>query len=300
MADEELIKKFVELQNQAEKLLSEYKTKEAKQKYMEVVETYHEIEKSSLEHYHKELAYDQVTTLFKKVNETKQKIKIPYHLIIAAVLVIGLSCLVFYKPSIVGLVGLEDSIRQPVNITFTETKIMQVTLRDRPLSLSVTGTYNGTVKLFAKQGDKFELIFDSANGRNGTFIDVCEESCEMTTQSNVIELFAQMEKGSKLTLNELYYKIERKSNGPPMWKATSKTFKVQVNKQTTIDLRDYFEDPDDNPMVFLSTAAEGLEVTVANSKVIMLPKTTGTKKIVLIASDLLQVTRVPVTVEVSE
>ena len=298
MADEELIKKFVELQNQAEQLLSQYKTKDAKQKYLEVVEAYHEIEKSGLEHYNKELAYDQVTTLFKKVNETRQKTKIPYHLIIAAMLIIGLGCLVFYKPSIVGLVSLEDSVRQPVNMTFTETKITQITLRDRPLSLSVTGTYNGTVKLFAKQGDKFELIFDSAKAKNGTFIDVCEETCEMTAQSNVIELFAQMEKGSTLTLKEVYYKIERKSNGPPIWKATSKTFKAQVNKQTTIDLKDYFEDPDGNPMVFLSTADEGLGVTVVNSKVIMLPKTTGTKKIVLIASDLLQVTRVPVTVEV--
>ncbi len=299
MADEELIRKFIEQQNEAEKLLTDYKIKEAKQKYLQIVETYHEIEKSGLEHYHKELAYDQVTTLFKKVNETKQKIKIPYHLIIAGILVIGLSCLVFYKPSIVGLVGLEDSIRQPVNLTFTETKIISMTLRDRPLSLSATGTYNGTVKLFAKQGDKFELIFDSAKGRNGTFIDACEESCEMTATSNVVELFAQLEKGSTLTLNELYYRIERKSNGPPVWKATSKTFKATVNKKTTIDLNDYFSDPDENPMVFLSTADQGIEVTVANSKVTMLPKTAGTKKIVLIASDLLQVTRIPVTVEAS-
>src|SRR5574341_1331036 len=113
MADDELIKKFVDLHSQTEQFLNGDNVKDAKQKYLEVVNAYHDIEKSSLEHFHKELAYDQVTTLFKKVNEAKERVQVPYHLIVAAVLIIAFSILVFLKPSIVGLAGYEDLIKQP-------------------------------------------------------------------------------------------------------------------------------------------------------------------------------------------
>lgn len=299
MADEELIKKFVELQSQTEQLLLKDKIKDAKQKYLDVVDSYHQIEKSQLEHYHKELAYGQVTTLFKKVNGTKKRMKIPYHLIIAGILVIAMSLLVFFKPSIVGLAGMENTVRQPVNITFTETKLHQLTLRDKPITLQATGTYNGTAKLYYKQGDKFELIFDSTKAKDGKFTDACEETCELTAASNVIDLFAQVEKGSTLTITELSYKIERKGNTAPTWKATSRTFKAKTNTPTTLNLDEYFTDAEEDPLVYLSTTAEGLEVTVQNDQLTIIPKTTGTKNIVLIASDLIAVTRIPVTVEVS-
>ncbi|MBW2970276.1 hypothetical protein KY319_04090 [Candidatus Woesearchaeota archaeon] len=299
MADEELVKKFVELQSQTEQFLREEKIKDAKQKYLEVVDTYHQIEKSQLEQYHKELAYSQVTTLFKKVNQTKRKLKIPYHLIIAGILVIAMSVLVFLKPSIVGLAGLENTVRQPVNITFTETKLHQMTLRDKPITLQASGTYEGTVKLYYKQGDKFELVFDSAKGNDGKFIDSCEETCELNAPSNVIDLFAQVEKGSKLTLTEIAYKIERKGNTAPAWKATSRTLKAKANQASTYNLDEYFTDADEDPLVYLSTTAEGLDVTVQNNQLSITPKTTGNKNIVLIASDLIAVTRIPVTIEVS-
>ncbi|VVB81314.1 Uncharacterised protein [uncultured archaeon] len=208
MTDEELVKKFVDLQTEAETLLAQDKIKEAKQKYLEVVDAYHEIEKSPLEHFHKELAYEQVTTLFQKVSETKERVSVPYHLIAAGILVIALSVLVFIKPSIIGFVGYEDIIRQPVALTFTESAVKQITLQDRPMSLLASGNYTGNVKLYYKDGEKFELIFDSAKAQGGTFKEVCEETCEIITDSNTIELFANIE-GGTLTLNELAYKAGR-------------------------------------------------------------------------------------------
>ena len=298
MADEELIKQFVELQNKTERLISEKKPKEAKQKYLELVELYHTIEKSKLEHYHKELAYDQINSLFKKVNECKETRRIPYHLVLAGLLIIGLSLVIFLKPSIVGLAGLEDVIRQPVNITFTETKLQQIALKDKPIALMASGTYTGNVKLFYKEGEKFELIYESS-GQNGTFKDACTETCEMSAPSNFIELFAQIEAGGKLQITELAYKVRREGNTAPVWKATTKNFIAQNGKTLTLDMNDYFEDADNDPLVYLSTAAEGIDVKVQNSKVTLTPKSAGSKKIVLIASDLRQITRVPVTVDVS-
>ncbi len=300
MADEELIKKFVELNSQAEQLLNQENLKEAKDKYLAVVDSYHAIEKSSLERFHKELAHDQVTQLFKKVNETKERVKVPWHLIAAGSLVIAFSILIFINPSIVGLAGLDNILRDKVDITFTQSKIHQTTLQDRPLSLSASGEYTGTVKLFYKKGDKLELVFDSEKSAstNGKFTDICEETCEINAQSNTVELFAQVEQNSKLTIRELSYAVERKSNTPPAWTSTTRTFKAEKGKTTIIDLSQYFTDAESDPLTYLSTSDNGIEVTVENSKVSITPSTAGTKNVVFIASDLRSVTRVPATIEI--
>jgi len=298
MTDEELVKKFVDLHTEAETLLAQDKIKDAKQKYLEVVNAYHEIDKSSLEHFHKEIAYEQVTTLFQKVNESKERVTIPYHLIVAGILVIALSVLVFMKPSIIGFAGFEDVIRQPLSITFTETSVKQITLQDRPMSLLASGTYTGNVKLYYKTGEKFELIFDSAKAQGGTFKDICEETCEIITSSNVIELFAKTE-GGTLTLNELAYVTQNNRNSAPAWSANTRTFKAKINTPLTLDLSEYFTDPDDTDLVYLSTSTEGLNIVVQNSLITITPKAPGTKKIVFVASDLQEVIRIPVTIEVA-
>jgi hypothetical protein len=300
MADEELVKKFVDLHTQTSQLLSDDKIAEAKQKYLDVVNAYHDIEKSSLEHYHKELAYDQVTQLFKKVNEAKARVQVPYHLILAAVLIIGFSLVIFLKPSIVGLAGFEDLIRQPTDFVFTESKVQQAALRDRPLTLSASGEFSGKVKLFYKKGDKFELIFDSEKSKseNGIFTDVCEETCEIIADANNIEIFADLAEGSRLHVKELSYRVERKDNTAPAWTGATNTFTALNGKTLTIDLNQYFTDAENDALVYLSTATDGIEVTVQNNKVSITPKETGSKNLVFIASDLIEVTKVPVTINV--
>jgi len=297
MPNEDLIKKFVDLHAQTEQLLAADNLANAKQKYLEVLNAYHEIESSPLEHFHKELAHDQVSALFKKVNETKERVKIPYNLIVAGVLILGLSVLVLLKPSIVGLVSLEDLVRQPVTLTFTESGLQQITLRDRPLTLSVSGNSTGNVKLYYKQGNKLELIYAS-NSSTQTFTDTCAETCTINSEANTIELFANIDKGT-LNINEISYKIERTKNSPPTWKGATRTFKAKINQPILLDLADYFSDPEDDRLVYLSTTDEGLDVSVLDSKVTLTAKTAGTKNIIFVASDLLDVTRVPVTIDAS-
>jgi len=299
MADER-IQKFVESHSAAEQLLNEGKTKEARQKYLEVVEAYHAIQQSSLDGFHKELAYNQVTTLFKRVNETKARAKVPYNLIIAGALIMFFSILVVFNPNIVGLASFEDIIRQPVDLTFTSSGIEQITLRDRPLTLSASGTFKGDVKLFLKQDNKVELIFDSTKSpsENGKFIDVCEETCDVNIKSNFISLFAQIGEGGSLRVTEVAYKVKRSDNTAPIWKGKTRMFTASVGKTIKLDLLDYFEDPEKDPLVFLSTTAEGIEVEVKQNEVTILAKSKGRKQITFIASDLLELTKIPVTIEV--
>lgn len=295
---ENLIPRFVDLHRQASKLLQEDKPKEAKQKYMEVLRAYHDIQKSPLEKFHKDIAYDQVTRLFSEVNAAKERNKVPFNMIAAAVLIIAFSILVVLKPSIVGLAAFDEAYRENINITFDESGLHELTLREIPVSLALSGEVKGDAKVFYKYGNKLELIVDTSQVEGGEFYDVCTETCTIKADLNMVTLFIDLENQSTLTLTGLTYNVVEKSNTPPRWKSSIREFKAKKGQTTMLDLRDYFEDDEDDALVFLSTRDDGLDVTVQDSYIALTPLTPGSKRIILIASDLLTVTRAPVTVEV--
>lgn len=299
MADDR-IQKFLELHTETEQLLEESRISEAKKKYLEVLNAYQQIEKSGLDKAHKEIAYEHLTDLFKKTNEAKERIKIPVNLIIAAVLVMGFSTLVFFDPSIVGLAGFEDVVRDPINITIDQSKLIPLTLKDRPLSLKISGSSSGLAKIYLKQGEKLELLFDSEKSpmTNGIFTDVCEETCEVNVESNIIELFAQVE-GGTLQIDELIYSIQRTSNTPPKYTGSTQIFNAKLGEDLALNLNEYFTDDNGDKLTYLSTKDDGLETQIYDSYITIRPSSTGTKHIMFIASDLQDVTRIPITVEVS-
>ncbi len=294
---EELIQKFIQAHSETEKLLEQGNVSGAKQRYLETLDAYHKIDQSSLEHFHKELAYDQITSLLKKVNSSREKLRLPLHVVTAVVLILVLGVTVVLKPSVVGLAGFDDLVRQDVNLNITESSIHQLTLRDRPLSLSASGEFVGKVKLFHKEGERLRLIFES-DGASGSFTDACVESCTADSESNNIELFAQLEEGSSLFISQISYKIEHARNTAPRWIGSTTSFQASVGKPAVIDLADYFADDENDSLVFLSTADEGVDITVQDSRITIKASSSGIKKILFIASDLIDVTRVPVTIEV--
>jgi hypothetical protein len=296
------IQKFIELHAKAEQLLNESQVFEAKQKYLDVLAAYQEIDKSNLDKIHKDIAYEQVTSLFKKVNDAKERAKVPANLIIAAALVVGFSTLVFFDPSIVGLAGFEDVIREQVNLTVDQPKLVSLTLKDRPLSFKVSGNITGGMaKLYVKQGEKLELIFDSEKSfltQDGQFIEICEETCEINVDNNIVELFAQVE-GGVLNVNEIIYTIKRTSNTPPRYTGQSQIFNAKTGEDLALNLDEYFTDDNADKLTYLSTKDEGLETQVYDNYLTLRPTSAGTKHIMIAASDLQDVTRVPITVEVS-
>lgn len=296
---DDLIKRFVELHDQTRALIASEQISDAKKKYLDVLSAYQSIEHSNLDPLHKQIAHDHVTSLFKDLNSAKERLNVPYNLIAAAVLIIAFSILVVFNPSIVGLASLENTLVLPINQTFTESSLRTFTLADRPLSLAASGTYEGRAKIFLKQGNQLRLIMSSDNATGGTFTDFCQETCSIIAESNSIELFIDIAPNSSLTLDALTYKTERKPNTAPAWKGSSRTFKAPLGKPLTIDLSDYFTDAENDALTFASSAAEGLDVDVRNSIVTLTGKTAGTKNIVFVASDLKDVTRVSVSIDVA-
>ena len=170
-------------------------------------------------------------------------------------------------------------------------------MRDRPLSLLASGEFEGNVKVYLKKGNRLQLVFEG-NG-SGSFVDVCKESCDVDVDSNIIELFVNVNDNSSFFLKELAYKVEARKNTAPSWKGGS-VFKARVGKPTIIDLADYFSDEDGDSLIFLSTGDDGLDVVVRDSLVTLTPRVSGTKSVVFISSDLLAVTRIPVSIEIQD
>ena len=302
MADVPSIKQFVDIHTEASKLLADEKVKEAKDKYRQLLDMYHDIQNSSLEQFHKEIAYEHLTTLFAELKTTRERVRIPVNVILAAILIIGFSFAIFLKPEIAGLVSFEDEIVHPVNITFDQTSVESITLKDRPLSMMVNGQFEGDVKLFYKQGEKLELIFDSEKSVSveGVFTHVCEETCYLNTQTNVVELFVQIAGEGSITVDKLIYKVARIDNSAPVWIGKIRTFTVPAGKTIAIDLSKYFEDSDGDPLVYLSTTDDDLDVLVQNEQITLSadPGSSGKRTLTFIASDLAEVTKVPVTIEI--
>ncbi len=296
--EQDLIKRFVEVHSQTKTLLDQEHIPEAKQKYLEVLNAYQAIDHSTLEPFHKELAHDQVTALFKRLNETKEKVKVPYNLIAAAILVIAFSVVVFFNPSIVGLASLSTTVHEPINVTYTESGLHTFTLRDRPLSIALSGSFTGNAKVFLKQGNQLRAIINSEN-TTSPFIESCLETCSVNAESNSVEFFVDISEGGSVTLNDIIYNVQRKPNTAPTWKGNSRSFKAPLGKPLTIDLNDYFTDAETDALTFASSNAEGLDVLVKDSIVTLTGKTAGAKSIIFVASDLEEVTRVSITIDVS-
>ncbi|RMD58604.1 hypothetical protein D6825_00240 [Candidatus Woesearchaeota archaeon] len=288
------ISKFLELHEKTENLLSENKISEAKKAYLDALEAYHQIQHGSLEKIHKDLAYEAITELFEKVNSAKERTKIPYNLIAAAILIVAFSIVVLINPSIVGFVAAGDTLTKPLNLTFSESGLQSIELADKPLSLRLSGHSDGRAKVFYKKGKKLELIVDTSE-HNGTFKDVCKETCTVGAQSNIVELFVSVESGT-ITLEEIKYTVEPRKNTAPAWRGSIREFRAKAGKQTTIDLKDFFTDAEGDELVFLSTSADGLDVVVQDSKVLITPESPGERELIFIASDMRDVARVRVKI----
>ena len=295
---DDVIKRFVQTQDAIHGFIVNNELDKAKKSYHDLLALYNQINESDLEYFHKELAHEQISAVHADITSAEKVTKIPINAIAAGVLIIVLSFVVFLNPSIVGLITFEDEVTQAVDLAFTQSTITALNLKDVPLGISASGNFTGDVKLFFKQGDDLILIFDSSKSKGSSFEKVCEDSCNIKASSNAIEIFAQVGDNSVLNLHDLVYTIARDDNSAPVWKGKNKEFTAKGKLDLNLD--NYFEDPDGDELVYLSTSDKGLKVTVSNNIVSIVPEdgAKGKKEITVIASDLDKLTKVPLTIVV--
>ena len=89
-------------------------------------------------------------------------------------------------------------------------------------------------------------------------------------------------------------------NHAPDWIGTTTLFDMQVGIPKSIQLDALFKDADGDELVFLATSSPGIDVSVSGSMVTLLASESakGTSTVVVMASDLTSITKVPLTISV--
>lgn len=88
-------------------------------------------------------------------------------------------------------------------------------------------------------------------------------------------------------------------NEPPFWASPETVFNVRA-PQTRIYLDQYFIDTDRNKLFYLSTSADGINVEVSNSQLVITPApgAYGTREITIIASDGIDTAKKTITLNI--
>jgi hypothetical protein len=275
----------------------------AHERYVELFAIYEQINESPLQIYHKEIAYDQIIKIraeLESVDEPKKAVHAPLFILVGLLLLFG-SYLAMTDPTIVGLTFLEQPLGQTdLGLTFEQSAQDSIVLDHVPTSLRVSGQLSaGEAKVYAWINDEKLLVFDSTavDLSDGTFAHVCQDTCVISTNSQTIPLEVEVT-GGALFLQSASYTTEESANNAPEWTGSELTY--ELTDRLSIDLQNLFFDADGDSIVYLVTSANGVQATVTGSQVEFV-KTTGTgdREVTLIASDLKDITRQPITLRLS-
>lgn len=110
MADYDLIKKFITIYNSTQAAIDANNKGKAADTYKELLEAYNKIKDSELDQSHKKIAFAQTQKAYKDIQGIDARTSFGRYAIAAAVFVMLLSFAVVMKPSMFGLMVLEESI----------------------------------------------------------------------------------------------------------------------------------------------------------------------------------------------
>ena len=307
-----LVTSFVDTYHTVREDLDAGKLDLASKTYTELYDLYEKINGSALESYHKELAFDQISSIRQELQSLQSKptkSKTPQGsdrtrlrpaglLVCAGAIIIAFSLLVMIRPSLVGLTFFEEHLGEDLGLTFEHSSDYAITLQQVPASLRLSGKLtSGTAKVYALLDGKKILVFDSTRVSlvDGQFADVCMDSCILHASNKIMPLVIELS-GGKLFLDRVSYAAESIMNNVPTWVGPEKTF--TVSKELTLNLDNYFFDKDGDHLVYLATATTGVKTIIDDNKVTFTNNgASGSVDVTLIASDLKDITRIPVTLQ---
>jgi len=235
----------------------------------------------------------------------------PKDFLMVTVIILIMAAVVFIKPEYIGLLSFDEhsSLEQSIDYTFDKNSDYIVTLKGIPTSLKLSGQLlnDKGAKVYAQYNNQKILIFDSENKlliKNNLFSTMCIESCYIEGfGSREVRLIVELERGAKLFLEKLDYTVDAKLNNPPVWDLEKPNyFEVKQGSSIALDLTKYFIDKDGDELTFLSTGTQNLLINMGSTTLVITPKDSfvGEELITVIASDLKDVTRVPVKIVVKE
>lgn len=274
--------KFINTFNEAKQLLNERNLDAAKAKYYQLLDLYRDIALSNADPVEKELAHEQVLKIYYGL-QNPPKFKVPAVSIVVLVLIV--TFLFFFKPSIVGLFSFPQKVIQPVNLEL-KNGTYTIALKGVPLEFKATGSVTGNVKIFLVKDKELIKVVDASED----FYEMCVDSCSLDYGSSVAELLVQVE-GSAL-LDKVIYKAKPLPNNKPEYKGPGE---FQVSEAVKINLTNYFVDADGDALVYLVTAVDGFDVSIVNEVLEVKPDHSGLSGVLsIVASDTKDIAKVAV------
>ena len=289
-----LVTQFVEQYYLLKSSLAEQKLEEASTQYKDLLSIYQKINDASLAVVHKEMAYHHLTEVHEALTKVYQEQTAPQLNYVAIALVFFIiSTAIVLQPKLVGLAVYDGKHVISFHQSLIESTQHLLKLKGPPSSFIVTGsiTGKGRAKLFLVSEKEKRLIFDNYLTplvNNTFFTDTCIETCSLSQlKTNEVTLVADID-GPILSIDTILYEVD--NNQPPVF--TSKTNIIHISEAITINLRDYFSDPDDDPLAFVVIPTESLHVQLTGSQLTITSKEEGTHPLTIIASDPKSSTRV--------
>ncbi|MBI4147668.1 hypothetical protein HY490_00080 [Candidatus Woesearchaeota archaeon] len=274
--------------------LAEDKLDSASASYRRLLSLYDDMNRSGLASVQKEMAYQQILNAHEEISQFRadQGRNSTNYVAIAVVLII-VSTVIFVNPNLVGLAVLNARQTVDLNVAFIESSRHALTLKAPPASVMVSGkvTGHGRAQLYVVAGSEKRLVFDNqlvplVNGTS--FSDICLDTCQLSNVgTDEILLVAELT-DTILSVDSLTYDPD--TNRPPEYSAPGRN--IVVDGTTTLNLRDYFSDPDSDTLAFVALPVDGLDTQLIGAMLTISPRASGNYDLPIIASDPRDSTRV--------
>jgi len=290
--------------------ISKYDFKRAEAAYERLVDNYYKInEDASISKTAKEYAYELVSGIKskiyvqKKILNSKQKIYFSnlksFFLVFVILSVFGY--FLFLSPATItgNVVFYPSDLTDVVNQTYYRGGHYIIPVLGPPSSFKVSGFVQGegVARLYIAEGKNIFLVYDNQKIVESPFNNVCIESCSFqvfnsTNVSVIVEI-----NNTVLKIINISYTASKPFNHPPEWQG-SRTFIIKDSLE--IDLNQYFYDLDNQKLVFAATTSPDLTISIFDNKAVIVANkgVSGEKNILLIATDFIDVTRIPVTIKI--
>jgi hypothetical protein len=220
-------------------------------------------------------------------------------LLIIGVLVLVIGGVIFVKPEVIGLATLGNmGITVPVDTTFKTGGPLTLTLADIPTSLRLSGQVigSGTAKVWLVLPAGRKLVMDSSllnlpAGDSKRIDGACMDTCTLDGASKDITLNVELD-NAELVIDSLTYTRRNAVNNPPKFVSPTSTVGLIAGQATTVDLDQFFADPDGDKLAYIAGDTPGVSVDMTGSMLTVTSSMAGSFNIPVVASDGKDVTRV--------
>ena len=275
-----LVDGFVKAYYDAQQLLDDNDVDRASEKYQEMLGIYKQLETQGTEEDRK-IAHEQLCKLYYQIQEPPKSVA-PYFA--AGIFIVLISFVIVVQPSIVGLQIFPDTIYQDINVQTARSGFLNITLQGVPTSLEIQAS--GAGKIYLVKGKNLVAVWDGGAGFE------CVDSCVLDgISSNKIVLLVEVG-DTPITLKKVKYTARAVPNNAPKFTGSAKTFAAPFS----LNLSQQFSDQDGDSLVFLASKQPGLRVSLVSDVLTVEAEESGKRTITLYASDLKDVTKVPITV----